>query len=155
MLQVVAAIANQGNGIPLHVVDAIRPADAEEWQPVDIPLRRPAILRADVAEVVRLTMLQAAAQSPHVRAAQRGDRVLYGHTGISYGGPEARPYSWFLGFVDQTRGDEMSAIGGVLEGVADRGGAQIGRCAAAAASDSGQRRRTCRRNLLRPALLMW
>lgn len=138
MLQVVAAIANQGNGIPLHVVDAIRPADAEEWQPVDIPLRRPAILRADVAEVVRLTMLQAAAQSPHVRAAQRGDRVLYGHTGISYGGPEARPYSWFLGFVDQTRGDEMSAIAAVvvLEGVADPGlAAQIAGDALAAAAE--------------------
>ena len=130
MLQVVAAIANQGNGIPLHVVDAVRPNGAEEWEPVAIPLHRPAILRMDVAEVVRLTMLQAAAQSPSVRAAQRGDRVLYGHTGLAYGGPgladapqraETTPYSWFVGFVDQTRGDEMSAIAAVvvLENEAD------------------------------------
>jgi len=123
MLQVVAAIANQGNGIPLHVVDAVRPDDAEAWEPVAIPLHRPAILRMDVAEVVRLTMLQAAAQSPSVRAAQRGDLVLYGHTGLAYGGPGladasprvgTTPYSWFLGFVDQTRGDEMSAIAAVV-----------------------------------------
>ncbi len=130
MLQVVAAIANQGNGIPLHVVDAVRPVDAQEWEPVAVPLHRPALLRADVAEVVRLTMLQAAAQSSTVRAAQRGDRVLYGHTGLAYGGPGVgseteteltTPYSWFLGFVDQTRGDEMSAIAAVvvLEGEAD------------------------------------
>ncbi len=138
MLQIVAAIANQGNGIPLHVVDAVRPPDVEDWQPVDIPLRRPAILRADVAEVVRLTMLQAAAQSPSVRAARRGDRVLYGHTGISYAGPETTPYSWFLGFIDQTRGDEMSAIVAVvvLEGVADPAqAAQIAGDALAAAAE--------------------
>lgn len=130
MLQVVAAIANQGNGIPLHVVDAVRPYDMDEWEQVAVPLQHPALMRADVAEVVRLTMLQAAAQSPAVRAAQRGDRVLYGHTGLAYGGPglaevspqdAATPYSWFLGFVDQTSGDEMSAIAAVvvLEGEAD------------------------------------
>lgn len=121
MLQIVAAIANQGNGIPLHVVDALRPPGADDWEPVEIPMHHPAILRMDVAEVVRLTMLQAAAQSPHVRAAQRGELVLYGHTGISYAGPDARPYSWFFGFVDQTLGDTPAAIAVVvvLEGESD------------------------------------
>lgn len=121
MLQVVAAVANQGNGIPLHIVDAVRAADKDGWTPVEIPLYNPAILRSDVAEVVRLTMLQAAAQSPAVRAAQRGDLVLYGHAGVAYAGPDATPYSWFLGFVDQTQGDEMTAIAAVvvLEGEAD------------------------------------
>lgn len=121
MLQVVAAVANQGNGIPLHIVDAVRAAGEDDWAPVETPLYNPAILRADVAEVVRLTMLQAAAQSPAVRTAQRGDLVLYGHAGVAYAGPDATPYSWFLGFVDQTQGDKMTAIAAVvvLEGEAD------------------------------------
>ncbi|MCZ2095480.1 MAG: hypothetical protein LC121_04275 [Anaerolineae bacterium] len=140
MLQVVAAVANQGNGIPLHIVDAVRAAGEDGWTPVEIPLYNPAILRADVAEVVRLTMLQAAAQSRGVRAAQRGDLVLYGHTGVAYAGPDATPYSWFLGFVDQTQGDEMTAIAAVvvLEGEADPAAAAVvaGDALAAAANGS-------------------
>lgn len=114
MVQIVAAIANQGNAVPLHLVTATRPPEGGDWQPVELPIRRPALLRADVASGIRLTMLQAAAQSPFVSRAVRGDQVLYGHSARAYGGPDARPYVWFTGFVDVTQEDEPAAIAVVV-----------------------------------------
>jgi len=114
MVQVVAAIANQGNAVPLHVVDAVRPPDATQWQDVNISAFQPALLRTDVAEAVRLTMLQAAATSPAVRQAQPGKLVLYGHSGLAYAGPRPTPYAWFVGFVDQSVAEQQAAIAVVV-----------------------------------------
>ncbi len=114
MVQIVAAVANQGNAVPLHLVTALRPPQGGDWQPVDVPLRRPALLRADVASGLRLTMLQAAAQSPFVSRAVRGDLVLYGHSARAFAGPEERPYVWFTGFADVTEADEPEAIAVVV-----------------------------------------
>jgi hypothetical protein len=95
-------------------VDAIHPPDAKNWQMVKIPVDQPALLRVDVAAALRLALLQGAAQSPSVSRARRGGLVLYGHSAIAYGGPEATPYAWFTGFVDQTEGDQMAAIVAVV-----------------------------------------
>ncbi len=114
MVQIVAAIANQGNAVPLHLVTATRAPDSEDWQPVELPVRRPALLRADVASGIRLTMLQTAAQSPFVSRAVRGDQVLYGHSARAYAGPDKTPYVWFTGFVDVTQEDEPAAIAVVV-----------------------------------------
>jgi peptidoglycan glycosyltransferase len=114
MVQIVAAIANQGNAVPLHLVTATRAPGSEDWQPVELPVRRPALLRADVASGIRLTMLQAAAQSPFVSRAVRGDQVLYGHSARAYAGPDETPYVWFTGFVDVTQEDEAAAIAVVV-----------------------------------------
>jgi cell division protein FtsI/penicillin-binding protein 2 len=96
MVQIVAAIANRGNAVPLHLVDATRPPDSNEWQMVPSPALEPALVRADVAAALRLAMLQAAAQSPTVSQARHGDLVLYGHTGLSFSGPPVTPYAWFV-----------------------------------------------------------
>lgn len=114
MLQVVAAVANQGNGVPLHVVEATRAPASEVWEPVDVPVQHPAMLRTDVAAALRLAMLQGAAQSSQVARARRGDLVLYGHSARSYGGPQATPYAWFLGFVDVTESSDTTAIAVVV-----------------------------------------
>lgn len=114
MVEVVAAVANRGNGVPLHMADAVRAPDAETWEPLDIPTEHPALLRADVAAAVRLAMLQAAAQNPHVRRAARGDLVLYGHAALSYAGPDETPYAWFLGFVDVSEGSQSRAVAVVV-----------------------------------------
>lgn len=110
MVQVMAAIANQGNAVPLHLVDAVRAPGSSDWVPLELPARRPALLRADVASAVRLTMLQAAAQSPYVSQARTGDLVVYGHSALAYGGPQATPYVWFTGFADVTDGEEAEAV---------------------------------------------
>ncbi|NLX11333.1 MAG: hypothetical protein GXY36_16925 [Chloroflexi bacterium] len=142
MVQIVAAIANQGNAVPLHLVDAIRPPDSGDWQPLDIPERGPALLRADVAAAVRLTMLQAAAQSPYVQQAARGALVLYGHSAIAYAGPDKTPYAWFVGFVDQTQGEQQAALAivVVVENESDPGVAATiaGDTLAAAASEGSE-----------------
>ncbi len=114
MAQVIAVVANRGNKVPFYLVDAIRPPGATSWQLVKTPIDQPAVLRVDVAAALRLAMLQSAAQGPSVSRARRGGLVLYGHSAIAYGGPEATPYVWFTGFVDQTEGDQMAAIVAVI-----------------------------------------
>ena len=79
-----------------------------------LPVEQPALLRLDVASALRLAMLQAAAQSPYVSQARRGDLVLYGHSAIAYGGPPPIPFAWFTGFVDRTQGSENAAIVAVV-----------------------------------------
>lgn len=113
LLQIVAAVANRGNAVPLHLVDATRTPDQADWIRAEIPPYNPALLRADVADAVRLTMLQAAAQSPYVGLARRENLVLYGHSALSYG-PQDVPYVWFLGFVDRTEGSDAQAIAVVV-----------------------------------------
>ena len=114
MVQIVAGIANRGNGVPLHLVDAVRPPGTAIWQAVPVSSRQPALLRADVADAVRLTMLQASGLSPYVIQARRGDLVMYGHSAQAFAGPDATPYVWFTGFVDQTAGTEAEAIAVVV-----------------------------------------
>jgi cell division protein FtsI/penicillin-binding protein 2 len=142
MVQIVAAVANRGNAVPLHLVDAVRQPGSDQWEPADVPAMQPALLREDVAAAVRLAMLQAAAESPYVSRATRGDLVLYGHSALSFAGPGARPFAWFLGFVDQSEGDERSAIAVVVvvENESDPGvaAAIAGAALEAAAGDSGE-----------------
>jgi hypothetical protein len=147
MLAIAAAIANRGNGVPLHIVDAVRPPDAETWQPLAVPVEHPALLRADVASALRLAMLQAAARNPAVQQAQvtRGPgslRALYGHAALAYSGPDETPYAWFLGFLDLTEGDDFRAVAvvTVLEDESDPGAAaQVAQAAfeSALAADGG------------------
>lgn len=119
IVQFVAAIANRGNGVPLHLVSATREPGASAWQTVPAQPTRPALLRADVAAGLRLAMLQAAARSAYVQQAQvaqgpGSDRVVYGHAGLAYGGPDETPYAWFLGFLDLTEDDQTRAIAVVV-----------------------------------------
>ncbi len=140
MLQIVAAIANSGQGVPLTLVDATRTPGAE-WQMAGLPGERPAMLRADVAGALRLAMLQAAAQSPAVRQAAElldaGELVLYGHSALAYSGPDERPIAWFVGFVDRGSGSETDALAVVvvIEQQSDPGvAAQVAGAVLAAAS---------------------
>jgi peptidoglycan glycosyltransferase len=114
MVQIIAAIANGGNAIPLHLVDALREPGSDTWESVDSPTSQPALLRTDVAAALRLAMLQAAAQSPCVRAASRGDLVLYGHCAAAYSGPAATSFVWFTGFVDLPEDSDATALAVVV-----------------------------------------
>jgi peptidoglycan glycosyltransferase len=122
MVQIVAAIAIGGNAVPLHLVDATRPPGSDRWQVVDIPSLQPALLRADVAATIQLAMAQAAARSPYVRQAARGDLVLYGHSALAFAGPEKTPYAWFVGFGERADGTAVAVVV-VIEDEADPGAA--------------------------------
>jgi peptidoglycan glycosyltransferase len=114
MVQVLAAVANDGNAVPLHVVDAIRRPGAKAWQAVDIPALQPALIQVDVADAIRMAMRQAAQQSPEVSRAEGAGLTLYGHSALSFGGPDKTPYVWFTGFVDQLEGGQAGAIVAVV-----------------------------------------
>lgn len=121
MVQVIAAVANGGTAVPLHMVDAVRPPGGSAWQPVDLPSHRPALLREDVAAALRLALSQAAAEAPFLRAAQPAGLNLFGHGARAYAGPAATPYVWFVGFVDQPAGGTSVAAVVVVEDEADPG----------------------------------
>ncbi|MBI5958879.1 MAG: hypothetical protein HY866_09105 [Chloroflexi bacterium] len=128
LAQVIAVIANQGNTVPLHIVEATRAPESTIWQPVNDTVMQPAVIRADVAAALRLAMLQAAARSTCVQRALRGDQVLYGHCALAYGGPDQAPspLAWFAGFVEMpSPSPEASAVLAVvvLEDEADPGAA--------------------------------
>jgi cell division protein FtsI/penicillin-binding protein 2 len=114
MVQIVAAIANQGNGVPLHLVEAVRYPGESDWEVVDVPARKPAMLRPDVAEALRLVMQQTVGLSPYASRAQYGDLVIYGHSALAYAGPQATPYSWFLGFADLPDSVEAESVAVVV-----------------------------------------
>ncbi len=105
MAQLAAAIANRGNGVPVHLADAIRPPDADVWQPLDVPAQQPALLRPDVAEVLRRAMRVAAERNPYLARASVDGVTLYGHVAPAYAGPDATPYAWFVGFVEYAAAD--------------------------------------------------
>ncbi len=103
MAQVIATIANRGNGVPLHIVDAVRPP-GKAWQPVEVSTESPALLRTDVAGALRSALRQSAAMNPALAGAARDGLVIYGHGGLAYGGPDATPDGWFVGFAEHAEG---------------------------------------------------
>jgi peptidoglycan glycosyltransferase len=139
MVQVLAAVSNDGNSVPLHVVDAVRRPGAKDWQAVELPALQPALMQVDVADALRMAMRQAAEQSPEVSRAARPGLTLYGHSAQSFGGPNRTPYVWFTGFIDHVQGDQAGAIVAVVvvENESDPGVAAevAGRVFQAAASD--------------------
>ncbi len=105
MAQLAAAIANRGNGVPVHLADAVRPPSATTWQPLDVPAQQPALLRPDVAEALRRAMRATAERNPALARAKVDGMTLYGHLAPAYAGPDATPYAWFVGFAEYTDAD--------------------------------------------------
>jgi len=113
MARFIAAIANDGNTIPLHLAEAIRAPDSRGWQPLDIPTRRPALLRNDVALQVKEAMQYTANVSELVALASSldvtiRDYTLYGHTSTAYAGQQL--INWFLGFVEAPDGSAIVTV---------------------------------------------
>ena len=103
MAQVITTIANRGNAVPLHIVDAVRPP-GKAWQLVEPSTESPALLRTDVAAALRSALRQSAEMNPALAGAARDGLVIYGHGGLAYGGPDAAPDGWFVGFAEQAEG---------------------------------------------------
>lgn len=115
MVQIVAAIANGGNAVPLHLVDAVRAPGDDGWQPIQLPARNPALLRQDVAEALRRAMRYAAGTNSLMRSAATGhDLVWFGHVALAFGGPGKTPFSWFVGFARPDDGAEERSIAAVV-----------------------------------------
>ena len=102
MVQVIAAVVNEGVGIPLHLGDATRyPPDAE-WVEVRPPTARPAVMQASSAAVIRAALMEQ----------NFGDETpVYGHLSVALAGE--RNYIWFLGWTPSDEGAIVIAL--VLE----------------------------------------
>ena len=96
MVQIIAAVVNEGSGIPLHLGDATRyPADGD-WSDVKPPTSQLALMQAPNAEVIRAVLMER----------DFGDAVpIYGHISVALAGE--RDYIWFLGW---TRADEGAVV---------------------------------------------
>jgi cell division protein FtsI/penicillin-binding protein 2 len=102
MVQVIAAVVNGGNGIPLHLDAATRyPPDAD-WQDVPPPTSRRALMQAANAETIRAALME------HNFG---DDPPIYGHVSTALAGE--REHVWFLGWTPTDDGAVVIAI--VLE----------------------------------------
>jgi peptidoglycan glycosyltransferase len=96
MAQVMAAVLNDGNGIPLHLASATRyPPDAA-WEPVNIPPSQLALMQPRIAQQIE-GILRTESFS--------ADAPIYGHVARAYAGN--RQYVWFLGWTPLDDGTEV------------------------------------------------
>ena len=96
------AIANQGNVPSLVLADAYRPDASSDWIPLELPTRRPALLRTDVALQLKTVLELTAERSPLLASTQRTDVTIRGYTlhgqvSVAYAGESM--VSWFTGFI--------------------------------------------------------
>lgn len=101
LAQIVAAIAHGGNSVPLRLVDAVRPPDSRQWQPLPDAgqTREQAMLRAEVAAALEEALAYAARTNPDTASAAPSDTPLFGHSALAFAGPQETPYAWFYGYV--------------------------------------------------------
>ncbi|MCZ7538430.1 MAG: penicillin-binding transpeptidase domain-containing protein [Anaerolineae bacterium] len=102
--QLAAAIANGGNAMPPHLVDAVRKPEASDWQAVTGARQPAAMLRAEVARALERAMGYAAGANPATQQAQGDGYALFGHSALAYAGPDETPYAWFVGFARSSEG---------------------------------------------------
>jgi len=99
ILELVAAIANDGN-VPLHrLVDAIRLPGEETWQTVPATGLSRALLTRQNAMAMQEYMAAAVADGAAAAAQEVTDYPIIGHAATAYAGPDATPYQWFTGLI--------------------------------------------------------
>lgn len=101
-IQIIAAVVNNGNGVPLHLIEATRSPEDDEWQPFSFSTPTPAILQPAIALQIQ-SLLEANPLANN----------LYGHLSHAYAGN--RQYSWFVGWTALENGDSIMMVL-VLEG---------------------------------------
>lgn len=104
MIQVISAVVNGGNGVPVHLVEATRyPADAD-WQAVEVSSNTLALMQPAIAQTI---------QSLLMTRPWADDAPIFGHLSVAYAAD--REYAWFLGWTPLADGSEAVMVV-VLEG---------------------------------------
>ncbi len=112
VLELVAAVANNGNVPLLRLVDAIRlPGDAT-WQTVPATGLSRALLTRENARQMREYMAAAATDGVAAAARQVTGYPIIGHAATAYAGPDAAPLQWFVGMI--VFADGKAAVGVVV-----------------------------------------
>lgn len=99
MLQVIAAVVNRGNGIPLHLDAATRYPAHADWQPIRAKPSRLALMQPSIAQTIQAIL-----------RARSFDEALpiYGHVSQAYAG--SREYAWFLGWTPLEDGTDAVIV---------------------------------------------
>ncbi len=114
-LEIIAAIANDGNAPRYRLVEATREPGADAWEPVPESGISRAVLTRQTAQSIRTLMQRAAAEGTAAAAAAESAHPVIGHAATAYTGPEAQPLQWFIGMVRFEDGSAVAAVV-VIEG---------------------------------------
>ncbi len=110
ILDLVSAIANNGN-IPLYtLVEATRSPGSTLWTPVNNNGLSRAVLTRQNAERMWEIMRTAALEGIAAPAQAQTDFPLSGHAATAYSGPDARPLQWFVGLIPLENGGAVAAV---------------------------------------------
>jgi cell division protein FtsI/penicillin-binding protein 2 len=99
MAQVMAAVLNDGNGIPLHLASATRyPSDAD-WEPITVSPSQLALMQPRIARQIEGILREESFSADH---------PIYGHVARAYAGN--RQSVWFLGWTPLEDGTEVMLV---------------------------------------------
>lgn len=103
--QIIAALVNEGRGLPLHLAAALREPNSETWQPIRVPASDLALMQPSVAGQLRGAL--------QIQNWGSAERPIYGHFSRALAGQ--REVIWFLGWTPLANGDDIIIVI-VLEG---------------------------------------
>lgn len=110
MMELVSAIANNGNVPLIHLVDATRPVGQATWDIVEQNGLSRALLTSENAAAMRALMAQATAAGTGRAAQAFSAHPILGHAGTAYSGPEADPLQWFVGMTVLENGEAVAVV---------------------------------------------
>lgn len=110
VLELVAAIANNGNAPLFRLVDAIRLPGEDAWQSVPSSGLSRALLTRENARLMQSYMAAAVADGVAAAAQGASSYPILGHAATAYAGPEARPLQWFTGMIVFPNGAAVVAV---------------------------------------------
>lgn len=102
-IQIIAAVVNHGNGVPLHLITATRPPDEENWAAYFPTTTSPAIMQPSIAAQIQLLQQE----NPLY------EDWMYGHISRAYAG--TREYVWLLAWTGLDNGESLIMVM-VMEG---------------------------------------
>ncbi len=108
LLELLAAIAGDGNAPILHLVEAVRPFGSAGWQAVP----RQGLSRALLTEqnARRMRALMATPQGDTRTILAGFDAPIIGHAATAYSGPDAQLLQWFLGITELADGSAIAVV---------------------------------------------
>ncbi|HLA45101.1 MAG TPA: penicillin-binding transpeptidase domain-containing protein, partial [Aggregatilineales bacterium] len=112
LIQVIAAVVNEGRGIPLHLADATRYPGDGEWQSLSPGNSTLAMMQPLIAQQIENTLRERDFSDDRIFADNRGfsedDTPIYGHISRAFAGE--REYIWFLGWTPLSDGTDAVIV---------------------------------------------
>ncbi|MCL4875580.1 MAG: hypothetical protein KJ064_02940 [Anaerolineae bacterium] len=97
-VQIIAAVVNQGNGVPLHLIEATRTPDSTPWKTFLPTTLSSAIMQPAIAGQIQML------QQEHPLAGEN----VYGHISRAYAG--TREFIWLLAWTPLENGESIIMV---------------------------------------------